>query len=161
MRVMRRKMIVPRPENKSVVLTGKPVRVGTSRVAPNMAMTCCIPIPIVLGHDSRSSGATTPPGSMRLPSPWTVQPQFQFTSPYYRKTRATNEIGASVRGNWPARLIRPPCHPRTRTGSAVRPVAGAGGHRGRCRNPCSFQQARFLPHAPGPPRRLEKRARGV
>ena len=57
------------PENSSVVLTGKPVNVGTNSVAPNMAITCCIPMPIVRPQLKRSSGATTSPGVMCLPSP--------------------------------------------------------------------------------------------
>ena len=41
-------------------------------VAPNIAITCCIPIPIVRGQESRSSGATTSVGPSVRPSPWTV-----------------------------------------------------------------------------------------
>ena len=61
-RVITKNTIVPTPENNNVVFTGNPVKVGTSSVAPNMAITCCIPMPIVRPHDSRSSGATTAPG---------------------------------------------------------------------------------------------------
>ena len=43
-------------------------------VAPNMAITCCTPMPTVRGQLSRSSGATTVPGVMVRPSPWRRQP---------------------------------------------------------------------------------------
>ena len=46
---------------------------GTMNVAPNMATTCCRPMPTVIGTDSRSSGATTVPGSMLRPSPCSFQ----------------------------------------------------------------------------------------
>ena len=64
LRVMRRKRMVEIPENNSVVFTGKPVSVGTSSVAPNMATTCCMPMPIVRPQLKRSSGATTAPGAI-------------------------------------------------------------------------------------------------
>ena len=84
--VMRRNAIVPRPENNKVVLTGNPVRVGTRSVAPNMAMTCCIPTPIVRGQLNRSSGATTAPGRGVFPSPCTDHGKrlfFALTLSYY------------------------------------------------------------------------------
>lgn len=56
---------MPRPLKSSVVLGGKPVISGTRKVAPNIATTCCIPIPIVGTHARRSRGATTWPGSIR------------------------------------------------------------------------------------------------
>ena len=59
---MTRKSRVPRPEKSSAVVAGMPVRAGTSTVAPNMAITCCTPMPTVRGQLSRSSGATTVPG---------------------------------------------------------------------------------------------------
>jgi hypothetical protein len=37
---MIRKRIVPIPEKKSVVLGGKPVMIGTKKVAPNIAAMC-------------------------------------------------------------------------------------------------------------------------
>ena len=61
------------PENRMVVAGGNPVRTGTRKVAPNMATTCCIPIPAVRPHDSRSSGRTTAPGVTVLPSPCSSQ----------------------------------------------------------------------------------------
>ena len=70
MRVTRLKMIVPMPEQKIVVVTGKPVSTGTSAVAPNMARMCCPPSPSIYGMFSRSSGRTTAPGSTVRPSPW-------------------------------------------------------------------------------------------
>ena len=72
--VMTRKSRVPRPEKSSAVVAGMPVRAGTSTVAPNMAITCCTPMPTVRGQLSRSSGATTVPGVMVRPSPWRRQP---------------------------------------------------------------------------------------
>ena len=48
--VMRWNSSVPRPANISVALTGRPVMMGTSTVAPNMANTCCRPrIPNLTG----------------------------------------------------------------------------------------------------------------
>ncbi len=50
-------------------LGSSPMTIGKTNVAPNMAMTCCAPMPIVRGHDSRSSGATASPSGGVLPSP--------------------------------------------------------------------------------------------
>src|SRR5690625_7980406 len=61
-------------EKNKVVAGGKPVKRGTRNVAPNMATTCCIPIPIVSGQARRSSGFTTAPGLTWVPSPCSVQP---------------------------------------------------------------------------------------
>ena len=47
---------------------------GKTKVAPNMATTCCAPRPTVLPQLSLSSGATTSPGASALPSPWSFQP---------------------------------------------------------------------------------------
>ncbi len=58
------------PEKNSVVAGGIPVMIGTRKVAPNMATTCCIPTPMVSGQLRRSSGLTTSPGRMDLPLPW-------------------------------------------------------------------------------------------
>ncbi len=65
-----RKSRVPRPENSSVVDTGKPVMIGTRNVAPNIATMCCAPIAKVAGQFRRSSGLTTAPGATVWPSPW-------------------------------------------------------------------------------------------
>ena len=62
------------PEKSSAVVAGMPVMAGTSTVAPNMAITCCTPMPTVRGQLRRSSGATTVPGVMVRPSPCTRQP---------------------------------------------------------------------------------------
>jgi HlyD family secretion protein len=43
------------------MLGSKPIRMGASTVAPNIAMTCCTPITAVCGQGSRSSGPITPP----------------------------------------------------------------------------------------------------
>ncbi len=64
---------MPIPEKKIVVPGGKPVRTGTRNVAPNIATTCCSPMPTVAGQPSRSSGRTTSPGAIERPSPWRVQ----------------------------------------------------------------------------------------
>ena len=53
----------------SVVDGSKCVRIGTRNVAPNMAMTCWAPMPMVRVQVSRSSGSTTSPGASVLPSP--------------------------------------------------------------------------------------------
>src|SRR4051794_4867192 len=71
---MSRKNSVPRPEKNSVVAGGKPVIRGTVKVDPNIATTCWAPMPTVRPQPRRSSGRTTAPGAMVLPSPWTVQP---------------------------------------------------------------------------------------
>ena len=63
---------VPTPEKKIVVVGGMCVSTGTTKVAPNIAITCCMPMPIVRDHDRRSSGATTSVKPMCFPSPWTV-----------------------------------------------------------------------------------------
>src|SRR3712207_3921525 len=57
------------PEKNKVVAGGMPVMMGTRNVAPNMATTCCIPTPMVMGQVSRSPGATTSPGRTDLPLP--------------------------------------------------------------------------------------------
>jgi hypothetical protein len=67
---MMRKRSVPTPEKKRVVVAGKPVRIGTRNVAPNMAAMCCKPRPMVKGQLKRSSGATTSPDLIDEPSPW-------------------------------------------------------------------------------------------
>ena len=64
---------VPRPEKNRVVAGGKPVRIGTRKVAPNIATTCCAPMPMVIGQARRSLGATTEPGFTVRPSPWIDQ----------------------------------------------------------------------------------------
>ena len=56
---------MPIPLKSRVVLGGKPVMSGTRKVAPNIATTCCMPIPMVGSQASRSRGATTWPGWMR------------------------------------------------------------------------------------------------
>ena len=43
------------------MLGSKPMRMGASTVAPNIAITCCTPIAAVCGQGSRSSGPMTPP----------------------------------------------------------------------------------------------------
>ena len=54
--VIRKNSKVPIAVKKSVVDGGKPVNNGTRNVAPNIATTCCAPIPIVRGQDSRFAG---------------------------------------------------------------------------------------------------------
>src|SRR5699024_2866241 len=70
---MTRNNSVPMPENSSVVEGGKPVSSGTRKVAPNMAITCCAPMPMVSGQASRSSGRTIASGATERPSPCRVQ----------------------------------------------------------------------------------------
>ena len=69
----RRNSSVPTPENSSVVDTGNPVSTGTRNVAPNIAMTCCMPIAIVAPQLRRSPGATTAPGATVRPFPCSFQ----------------------------------------------------------------------------------------
>lgn len=61
------------PENSSVVEGGNPVITGTRKVAPNIAITCWAPIPMVSGQASRSSGRTMASGAMVRPSPCSLQ----------------------------------------------------------------------------------------
>ena len=49
---MRWKSKVPRPANRRVADTERPVIVGTSTVAPNMANMCCRPNTSILGRPS-------------------------------------------------------------------------------------------------------------
>ena len=51
------------PENMMARLGSSPITSGNTKVAPNMATTCWAPIPTVLPHGSRSSGATGSPGA--------------------------------------------------------------------------------------------------
>ncbi len=50
-------------------LGSSPMMIGKTKVAPNIATTCCAPMPTVRGHDKRSSGATASPNGGVLPSP--------------------------------------------------------------------------------------------
>ena len=59
--VTRKKISVPTPLIKIATFGSKPIRMGASTVAPNIAITCCTPITAVCGQGSRSSGAITPP----------------------------------------------------------------------------------------------------
>ena len=70
---MVKKSKVPIPEKKSVVVGGKPVMIGTKKVAPNIAAICCKPTPMVRGQVKRSSVETTSPTATLLPSPWSFQ----------------------------------------------------------------------------------------
>src|ERR671926_449272 len=60
---MSRKMIVAIPLIMIARFASSPMTIGKTKVAPNIATTCCAPIPTVRGHDSRSSGATASPRS--------------------------------------------------------------------------------------------------
>src|SRR4051812_44552177 len=61
---MKKKMSVPMPLMRIAMFGLKPIRIGASTVAPNIAITCCTPIAAVCGQARRSSGATTLPGAM-------------------------------------------------------------------------------------------------
>ncbi|GAB0105230.1 hypothetical protein JMUB6875_42080 [Nocardia sp. JMUB6875] len=61
------------PDIMMARLGSNPISTGATKLAPNMATTCCAPSPNVRGHDNRSSGRTTAPGAGVLPSPCTVQ----------------------------------------------------------------------------------------
>ena len=67
--LMSRNSAVDIAVKNSVVDGSKCVRIGTRNVAPNMAMTCWAPMPMVRVQVSRSSGSTTSPGASVLPSP--------------------------------------------------------------------------------------------
>src|SRR5450631_3487632 len=56
---MSRKHIVATPLIMIASWALSPMISGNTNVAPNIATTCWAPRPTVLGHDSRSSGATT------------------------------------------------------------------------------------------------------
>ncbi len=45
-----------------------PMIAGKTKVAPNIATTCCAPRPPIRSQDSRSPGRTTAPGGGVLPS---------------------------------------------------------------------------------------------
>ena len=57
------------PEKKRVVVGGKPVIIGTRKVAPNIAAMCWRPTPKVRGQVRRSSVETTAPWDIDFPSP--------------------------------------------------------------------------------------------
>ena len=78
---MSRNPTVPTAEKNSVVAGEKPVRSGTRNVAPNMATTCCIPIPMVRGQVRRSSGSTTSPGRTVFPLPCNRHPMALMSLP--------------------------------------------------------------------------------
>ncbi|CAM5668941.1 hypothetical protein SANTM175S_05661 [Streptomyces antimycoticus] len=65
--------MVATPDIMIARLGSSPISTGATKLAPNMATTCCAPSPAVLGHDSRSSGLTTAPGAGVRPSPCRVQ----------------------------------------------------------------------------------------
>src|SRR4051794_34006463 len=67
-------MIVAMPDIMIARLGSSPITTGNTKVAPNIATTCCAPMPTVRPQESRSSGATTSPGGGVLPSPCNVQP---------------------------------------------------------------------------------------
>ncbi len=54
-------MSVPMPLIRIAMFGLKPMRMGASTVAPNIAMTCCTPMAPVCSQGRRSSGATTLP----------------------------------------------------------------------------------------------------
>ena len=68
-RVMSRKRTVPIPGRTGWLPAGNRSVAASRKVAPNIATTCCAPIPIVIGHARRSLGATTEPGLTVRPSP--------------------------------------------------------------------------------------------
>jgi hypothetical protein len=59
----------------------RPMMIGNTNVAPNIATTCCAPTPIVLGQDSRSSGLTGVPSGRGLSIPTGFQPMAMCTLP--------------------------------------------------------------------------------
>ena len=51
------------PDMKIARFGSRPMMIGKTNVAPNIATTCWAPMPIVLCQGSRSSGLTTSPGA--------------------------------------------------------------------------------------------------
>ena len=51
------------PENMIARLGSSPMTSGKTKVAPNIATTCCAPRPTVLPHARRWFGATASPGA--------------------------------------------------------------------------------------------------
>ena len=76
--LMSRKSAVENAVKNSVVDGSKPVRIGTRNVAPNMATTCCAPMPMVRGQVRRSFGSTISPGLSVFPFPWSVHVNICF-----------------------------------------------------------------------------------
>ena len=62
-------MIVANPLIMTANWGLRPMTMGKTNVAPNIATTCWAPSPAVLGQLSRSPGATARPGAMFFPSP--------------------------------------------------------------------------------------------
>ena len=62
-------VLVAMPLIRIARFASRPMMSGKTNVAPNMATTCCAPMPTVSGHDSRSSGATASPSGGVFPSP--------------------------------------------------------------------------------------------
>ncbi len=112
--------MVPTPEKNRAVEVGNPMITGTMNVAPNMATTCCSPMPIVIGADSRSSGATTVPGSMLRPSPCSFQVNMSLIVTMVPSSdRAQHGLCIQVVGR--GRRPRPTRLPALVAGSAVSP----------------------------------------
>src|SRR3954469_16239651 len=61
--VTAKKISVPMPLIITQTLESKPIRIGHSTLAPNIATTCCSPSAIVCGHGRRSSGAPMGPSA--------------------------------------------------------------------------------------------------
>ena len=62
------------PDIRIARFGSRPMMIGKTNVAPNIATTCCAPTPIVFGQDSRSSGLTGVPIGSGLSIPTGFQP---------------------------------------------------------------------------------------
>jgi hypothetical protein len=65
---MIRNRIVATPDIMTARFGFRPMTIGNTNVAPNMATTCWAPSPTVRPTESRSFGRTTAPGGGVLPS---------------------------------------------------------------------------------------------
>jgi hypothetical protein len=54
--------MVATPEVSTARFGLSPITAGKTKVAPNIATTCCAPSPAIRSEDSRSPGRTTAPG---------------------------------------------------------------------------------------------------
>src|SRR5690348_17548366 len=61
--VTKKKISVPTPLIITQTLASRPIRIGASTLAPNIATTCCRPSAVVCPHGRRSSGAMTTPSA--------------------------------------------------------------------------------------------------
>src|SRR4051794_10146457 len=85
-----RNRIVQMPENMMARLGSRPITIGNTNVAPNIATTCWAPTPTVLPHGSRWRGPTASPGwgltTSHLNIDMTKHPSACVTGPEWSQT---------------------------------------------------------------------------